>query len=494
MSSQPEDADATELIANALKFKIKIWDTAKLDSVLSRCLEEPSTIIPTQTSSAKQRNPHTLSKLLQSERLHGSSERDPTQKRHDFHYFGRGSHFVLIEDMYGELATIAAHEYPAPKKADDDKTPWPTLYCHPQARGPFVRFDEREKRRWERLQQAEKKEKEERRLRRETLLKKLPLDNEMHMRPLARKAGDLRRSVSLNNMANIDPFAYHDGDGDVIDSANASGYLASGLMGYTAASGNSVNITSTTGTTSTSNYASRALQIPCNLTSRMRMEVVMRKQPQEKLTQTNPMGPPADVPQRSMVLKKSKSTNTLKLPKREEGSKPGYCESCRQKFDDFKEVSFLLPDLYFFLKSSLSISAAVSTVNSRRMTAIFSRLTTLYIEFNGALSKKPRLCIRGAWIFAARYPTRILIPILTLYPSRISGVRLYAYIAFYLLAFMNPLYFQTRIVNYIQNDSPVGKQYVICNLDCLRSCHRHDRHNSIDGNSMVDTERRLDMS
>jgi regulatory subunit for Cdc7p protein kinase len=345
LSSLPEDADATLLIANALKFKIKIWDTAKLDSVLSRCLEEPSAVAPAQSTSSKQRNPHTLSKLLQSERLHGSSERDPTQKRHDFHYFGRGSHFVLVEDMYSELATIATHEYPALKKVDDDKTPWPTLYCHPQARGPFIRFDEREKRRWERLQQAEKKEKEERQLRRETLLRKLPMEKGANLRPLARKAGDLRRSVSMNNMAHADTLGFqvfdHDGDGDAIESANASGYLASGFMGYTAASGNSVNITSTTGTTSASNHASRTLQIPSNLSGRMRVEVVMRKQPQEKLARTNTMGPPVDVPQRPMVLKKSKSTNTLKLPKREEGSKPGYCESCRQKFDDFKEVSFL---------------------------------------------------------------------------------------------------------------------------------------------------------
>jgi len=45
------------------------------------------------------------------------------------------------------------------------------------------------------------------------------------------------------------------------------------------------------------------------------------------------MGPPEKLPQPG--LRKSKSTNTLRLPKRDEGSKPGYCESCRVKFDDF---------------------------------------------------------------------------------------------------------------------------------------------------------------
>jgi regulatory subunit for Cdc7p protein kinase len=288
----------------------------------------------------KPRNSHNLSKLLQSERIHGLSERDPTQKRHDYRYFTRGSYFVLIEDMRGELATIAAHEYPAHKEREGEKTPWPTVYCHPQARGPFILFDDKEKKRWDRLQQVEAKEKEERRIRCESFLKKQQVQKKIEPRLVARNASDLRRSVSMNNLRNAvqgDPFLDLDVDGDAIESINASGYLASGRSGYMAASGNSVGITSTTGTTSTVNYTSRNLQIPLNLSGRMRQEVVMRKQVQEKLTRANTMGPPADVPQRT-VLKKSKSTNTLKLPKREEGSKPGYCESCRQKFDDFKQV------------------------------------------------------------------------------------------------------------------------------------------------------------
>jgi regulatory subunit for Cdc7p protein kinase len=29
----------------------------------------------------------------------------------------------------------------------------------------------------------------------------------------------------------------------------------------------------------------------------------------------------------------------MRLPKRDEGTKPGYCESCRVKFEDFQQVS-----------------------------------------------------------------------------------------------------------------------------------------------------------
>lgn len=327
------------MIKDALAFGKKIWDSAKLESVLSRCLDDlaPATSFNTST---KSRSVHNLSRLLQSERIHGLSERDPTQKRHDFRYFTRGSYFVLIEDIHGELATIAAHEYPAHKEREGEKTPWPTLHCHPQARGPFILFDEKEKKRWDRLQEVEKKETAERRARCEALLRRQATEKKTVSNLLSRRVGDLRRSVSLNNMCNAardKVFVNHDADGDV-EFIDASGFLASGLMGYTAASGNSVSITSATGTASLVNYAFRTHQMPSNLNGKIRQEIIMHKQPQDRLAMTSKMGPPVRVPQRHAVLKRSKSTNTLKLPKREEGSKPGYCESCRSKFNDFREV------------------------------------------------------------------------------------------------------------------------------------------------------------
>jgi len=131
--------------------------------------------------------------------------------------------------------------------------------------------------------------------------------------------------------------------------------LASGTGGYMAASGNSVGITSTTGTTSTAGALFRNLKLPAALQERIQSQVVTsRKFPsagtgagaagdkereQEKADQgkKGTMGPPVGIPERpNGLLRKSRSTNTLRLPKREEGCKPGYCESCRAKFEDFK--------------------------------------------------------------------------------------------------------------------------------------------------------------
>jgi regulatory subunit for Cdc7p protein kinase len=248
--------------------------------------------------------------------------------------------------MRGEVATIAVHEY-APLK-DKQKVPWPVLHCHPHARGPFIAFDEKEKQRWERQQQKKLEEqanpaveqKVATRPRRNTFARpRIPLAN-------GASHGDLRRSVSLNNLrrkGHSPPEALEqDVEGDVFDSANASGFLVSGAA-YMAASGNSVGITSTTGTTSTAG-GFRKGQLPLAMDLAIKRQILTSKKatgtsrPEGRRLGT--MDPPTTLPTKNEFgnLKKAKSMS-FKPPKREEGMKPGYCESCRQKFDDFKTVS-----------------------------------------------------------------------------------------------------------------------------------------------------------
>ncbi|KAF9264218.1 hypothetical protein L218DRAFT_863434 [Marasmius fiardii PR-910] len=339
----------TSSLAKARMYNMKIWTLKKLDSVLARCLDQPN-LIPLKHSHAaplSNSNPNqtrSLTRLLQSEKMNGTSERDPSHRRSDFHYFSKGSHFVLVEDMRQELATIAVQEYPALKRTSG-KTPWPVLHCHPQSRGPFVPFDEREKKRWEKGQTLEKEcrlEQEERGKRKmrqmEEMFKLKAAQNELM------RTGDLRRSVSMNNLRRqgslheLEVPEDNDRDRDfVYESANASGYLASGNGNYMAASGNSVHITSTTGTTSTTSGYLRRQNLPPNLQMIANQEIITsRKATRAVGRKDDEMGPPAMFPERH-ALRKSKSTNTIRLSKREEGAKPGYCENCRQKFDDFKQ-------------------------------------------------------------------------------------------------------------------------------------------------------------
>ncbi|KAJ3757237.1 Dfp1/Him1, central region-domain-containing protein [Lentinula raphanica] len=331
------------------KSKIKEWGVRKLDNVLSRCLQV-STILPTSGPLPPRLNPSTsisqsksLNKLLETEKIHGTTERDPTQKRRDFTYFAKGSYFVLVEDIHKNLATIVAHQYLPPKKGST-RTPWPVLHCHPQSRGPFVPFDEREKKRWEKAQKLEKEEKLEAH-RREIKEQKLFQERISREREALHRGFDLRRSVSMNNLRRRESLEAEAANEQYLDmgdpdSACASGYLASGNGAYMAASGNSVTVTSTTGTTSTTTGGSN-FGLGSKLSAKLQAfadQQVPTSLKGRRDSIKGDMGPPAVPEGRVGVgLRKAKSTNNLKLPKREEGSKPGYCESCRQKFEDFKQ-------------------------------------------------------------------------------------------------------------------------------------------------------------
>ncbi|EMD37478.1 hypothetical protein CERSUDRAFT_105452 [Gelatoporia subvermispora B] len=346
----------TDLVQKALAWQIKVWSATKLETVLDRChapypRNGPAISAAGQHAAAASKE-RSLTRLLESERLHGISERDPTQKRHDFVYFTKNSYFVLVEDLRQELATIAAQEYPIERGPDGvERGGWPVLHCHPRARGPFIEYDEKEEKRRQKADRAEH-EREKERAKRTAQFKEEMERRRKAMIALQAKQHDLRRTVSLNNLHRRASFPQQTGHGGFVDldadfpdeepvgSANASGYLASGT--YMAASGNSVGITSTTGTTSTAGLPSRSLQMPHILKGRLQQQVVTSRRV-APLTQSregskeNVMGPPLLVPDRQRVLRKSRSTNTIRLPKREEGAKPGYCESCRVKFEDFTE-------------------------------------------------------------------------------------------------------------------------------------------------------------
>ncbi|KAF6760014.1 Dfp1/Him1, central region-domain-containing protein [Ephemerocybe angulata] len=332
-----DTARNNDIVAKARAMEIKVWNALKLDSVINRCLECSS--VTASVSHKSQPAPtQKLSQLLSKEKYYGPGDRDPSQKRHDYRYFTKGSFFVLVEDMRGEVATIAAHEYPAPK--DKAKMPWPVLHCHPNARGPFIAYDDKEKQRWERAQQKKLEENQE-----EEQVVKPPRPSKTTLRgfrlkPAVNNKGfpDLRRSASLNNLkrqAQEEPEAFdQDFEAEGFDSANASGFLVSGAA-YMAASGNSVGITSTTGTTSTAGGL-RNMQLPAAMDLAMKRQIVTSKKATaaSKEKRIGNMDPPPTLPSRHL-LKKSKSMS-FKQPKREEGSKPGYCECCRQKFEDFK--------------------------------------------------------------------------------------------------------------------------------------------------------------
>ncbi|KAI0745486.1 Dfp1/Him1, central region-domain-containing protein [Earliella scabrosa] len=343
----------SRVVQQARSFNMKIWSAAKLSNVLDRC-DAPRGGTGTPSAHAQQTSKErSLARMLQSERLHGTTERDPTQRRHDYIYFSKDSYFVLVEDLRGELATIAVAEYQISRGKDGkERGAWPVLHCHPLARGPFLEYDEREERRRQKTEKAEKERQAERARRKARLVQNERKRRAQQVRMQAAQQHDLRRCASMNNLQRRATFpdpsleGLVDLDADFpddhpLESVNASGYLASGA--YMAASGNSVSVTSTTGTTSAAGSLLRTLQLPARIKEKMQRQVSMpRRAPAappvaDMANKENIMGPPPTIPDRAKFLRKSKSTNTLKLPKRDEASKPGYCESCRVKFEDFRD-------------------------------------------------------------------------------------------------------------------------------------------------------------
>lgn len=358
MISRPAEETTCSIVNKAIEYGLKIWTADKLESVLTRCMANDNelAVAPSRAAGPSAGPQRALSRLLQNEKIHGSTERDPTQKRRDWQYFTRGSYFVLVEDMSKELATIAAHEYPPVKDKDSARRPWPVLHCHPHARNPFAPFDDRERRRYEKQQAEQKEENELARANKErekailqTFKRKTRAMLTMKAAGKANAGGpNLRKTISMSNLHRQlnNPFGIDelvDLEDDEMESANASGYNPSGAgMNYIAASGNSVGITSTTGTTSTTGLLRRGTStLPDKFGRHVLTSLRAPGREKEKVepeATTSQMGPPSKVPDRVPMLRKSKSTNTMKLPKREEGAKPGYCESCRIKFEDFSAV------------------------------------------------------------------------------------------------------------------------------------------------------------
>ncbi|KAL1743058.1 Dfp1/Him1, central region-domain-containing protein [Schizophyllum fasciatum] len=330
-----------DVVLRALRFKkknqVRVWSIEKLEHWLGMILDPGSSQTGDMPAPKRERErERDLALLLRNERIHGTYERDPTQRRHDYRYFSKNSHFLLIEDIREELATVIAHEYVMPK----GKTvpPWPVAYCDHRARGPFVAYDDKEKRRHKKALLEDEAEREDAAYVQHRLLKaQRHVWAQNDASRLGRRAGDLRRTVSLSNMRRREEEELEEDTTtvDLDDSQyqpypHGSGYMASGQ--YMAASGNSVSITSTVGTTTSMANAVRNLSLPASLQGRIDSQIVTSRKPGGS-AHVGDMGPPDRMP----MLKKSKSTNTMRQAKRAEGMKPGYCEACRKKFEHFED-------------------------------------------------------------------------------------------------------------------------------------------------------------
>lgn len=141
---KPKSRNA-DVLYRAREMGKKIWSLEKMQKILDMVLEpdpyksallgqghRTGTLQARETSkSAEQPN---LLQLLQNERVHGPSDRDPTVTTTELNYF-KGP-YIYIYDIEEKMKPIMVREYP--KVSDKKSGEWPQFRVASQGRCPFV--------------------------------------------------------------------------------------------------------------------------------------------------------------------------------------------------------------------------------------------------------------------------------------------------------------------------------------------------------------------
>lgn len=242
-------------------------------------------------------------------------ERDPQVLRPDYHYFPPTARWVLSEDTTGEHRTILFREWNKPRRGEDPE--WPVMHGGADGRCAFTRSTQ-------------------------------PVDMPALPRgPVARVQATggqslLRKAISLDQL--------HKRGGPTLapavtlDESAGSGESAflppnppkhTHYSVFQAASGNSVVITS--------NIASATSGLPPGAYGHSaggptdKRIVELNRRPTVALS-SGAQGRLLPLPRLRRTASVDTGLNATRAPAREQPPKAGYCENCRLRFDDFKQV------------------------------------------------------------------------------------------------------------------------------------------------------------
>lgn len=222
-----------------------------------------------------------LSQMLHQEKVHGTTERDPLALRSDYHYFGKNTYHVLVTDATGEHRPIMAAEYDRAAPEITGRTPWPVLYGELEGRGLFVPADSRDR---ERAARAEPK-------------------NNTYI-------ASLRRTR-------------------LADTPESSvGPPTPSLM----ASDNSIALLSTVPSTTSTNITSQAGHSSVVLPDKRVAELNRRA-----LTPVDLNADKGKVVRRMLGMLERRTSGRRGYSHQPRERRPGHCENCRCRFEDFEE-------------------------------------------------------------------------------------------------------------------------------------------------------------
>ncbi|KAK9475521.1 Dfp1/Him1, central region-domain-containing protein [Dipodascopsis tothii] len=130
---------STDVIQQARQRKMKIWSYEKLVRFLSHLTEDPTVTVSATSSfaplSAATHNENSnLSRLLLQEKIHGPADSDPRARRDDHHYF-KGP-YICIRDLSQHYRPIMMREYV--RVSDPEMGDWPQFRLTGHGKSPFV--------------------------------------------------------------------------------------------------------------------------------------------------------------------------------------------------------------------------------------------------------------------------------------------------------------------------------------------------------------------
>ncbi|KAK0742401.1 Dfp1/Him1, central region-domain-containing protein [Apiosordaria backusii] len=134
---KPQKSRNTDILLRAQDMKMKLWSVDKLTRFLEALEAEPhkgASHGHGRTGTGKATDRSNLRQLLQQERVHGPSDRDPTVATKEMHQF-KGP-YIYIYDMEEKTKPVMAREYP--KVADKKDGEWPQFRVASAGRCPFV--------------------------------------------------------------------------------------------------------------------------------------------------------------------------------------------------------------------------------------------------------------------------------------------------------------------------------------------------------------------
>lgn len=367
---QPRQMRTTDILVRAQDMNKKIWHWTKLQRVFEVMFEHDPQLDAHGPKAADQTN---LAQLLNKERTNGPSDRDPTVATKELVYF-KGN-YIYVYDVEEKQKPMMIREYA--KVADKKDGDWPQFRASSNGRCPFVEDDEPTERR--RLAEKQAREKERR--------EKMPAPELKPPTAPATKSVAGKRSLSEMETGNsraatgrvpeifdlakaANPPTLDFGRQNAFTSRARSARLfagepvASGIQPSNVTSAiRSQMISSATGVLGAKAGTSRELH-------GLQRQVLQKS----NATSTNPtsqdlssrrladMSLDASHYQRSASLgltsrkltqldevRSKEHKRTMSVPSaaskpKKRDLKPGYCENCNDKFDDFEEVCIFHSD------------------------------------------------------------------------------------------------------------------------------------------------------